>query len=204
MAKLDPRIYKTLRNIDEALLATLKERPFHRITIDQLCKQAMINRSTFYKYYADKYALLDDYLTRSLDEFRETVKTDFINADLSNVDDPYYSLLFRETAAFLFSHRDRYQTLWNAAIDRNIFREMIAIVEERILEKLAEGGTVTRPAAARQLYASFFASNMMTLICWWFQNEGQVNENTVVEIMTSNMKRGLFYTFKQMSYPAAN
>lgn len=198
MAKLDPRIYKTLRNIDEALLTTLKERPFHRITIDQLCKSAMINRSTFYKYYTDKYALLDDYLSRALNEFRAMVKTDFINADPSNVDDPYYTLLFRETASFLFAHRDRYKTLWTAGIDRNIYQEMTDIVEERILEKLCPEGGEKKNCAARQLYACFFASNMMTLIRWWFRNPGQVSEDTVVELMCSNMKKGLFATFKQM------
>lgn len=196
MAKLDPRIYKTLRNIDEALLANLKELPFRRITIDLLCQSAMINRSTFYKYYADKYALLDDYLTRTMNEFGETVKTDFITADPGNVDDPYYTMLFRETASFLFARRERFQTLWQAGIDRNIYLEMTQIVQDRILEKLC--GELEKATAAQSLYASFFASNMMTLIRWWFNHEGQVSEDTVVEIMASNMKQGLFCTFKQL------
>ena len=197
MGKLDPRIYKTLRNIDDALMSNLRELPFRRITIDLLCRSAMINRSTFYKYYADKYALLDDYLTRAMNEFRETVKTDFIQADPSNVDDPYYTNLFRETAAFLFANRERYRVLWNAFIDRNIYLEMIHIVEDRIMEKLC--GDKDHATAGQRLYASFFASNMMTLIRWWFDHELQVSEDQVVEIMASNMKRGLFTTFKQLN-----
>jgi AcrR family transcriptional regulator len=62
MARPDPRIYKTLRSIDQALLSLLREHPFQKITIEMICTAAMVNRSTFYKYYADKYALLDNYL----------------------------------------------------------------------------------------------------------------------------------------------
>ena len=48
MSKTDPRIIKTLRHIDEALLECLKEHEFRKITVDMLCRKALINRSTFY------------------------------------------------------------------------------------------------------------------------------------------------------------
>ena len=70
MSKTDPRIIKTLRHIDEALLECLKENEFRKITVDMLCRKALINRSTFYKYYADKYELLNNYLDRVLSEQR--------------------------------------------------------------------------------------------------------------------------------------
>ena len=196
MAKLDPRIYKTLRNIDDALLASLKELPFRRITIDLLCKSAMINRSTFYKYYADKYALLDDFLSRALEEFRAAARADFVEADPSNVDDPFYTSLFRDCARFLYQNKERYRTLWNATMERNIYCEMVNVARDCILDKLREhqSESVSR---YEQLYAQCFASNMLTLIRWWFDNEHQVTEDEVVEIMTGNMRHGLFSTFKQ-------
>ena len=81
MSKTDPRIIKTLRHIDEALLECLKENEFRKITVDMLCRKALINRSTFYKYYADKYELLNNYLDRVLSEFSEAMATtDFILA----------------------------------------------------------------------------------------------------------------------------
>ncbi|MBP1044497.1 TetR family transcriptional regulator [Vagococcus sp. BWB3-3] len=33
--------------------------PFSRITVNQICDKAMVHRSTFYKHFEDKYALLD-------------------------------------------------------------------------------------------------------------------------------------------------
>ncbi len=197
MAKMDPRVYKTLRSIDDALLENLKDYPIQKITIEMLCKSALINRSTFYKYYVDKYALLDDYLSRTLVEFRNRVKADFVLAEPTHIDDPVYETLFREMADYLYTRREEYRVLWHAAIDRNIYGEMIEIVRDSILEKIAEKNENRDISPYQELYATFFASNMMSLIHWWFMHENQVTEDEVLRIMTRNMKKGLFYTFKQ-------
>ena len=195
MAKLDPRIYKTLRSIDQALLSLLREHPFQKITIEMLCTRAMINRSTFYKYYADKFALLDDFLERTLTQFRSTVRTDFVLAAPSEVGGQAYTDLFRETLDHLYGCWETYEILWSAQICRDIYKEMIAIIRDSILEKM-DGREEHR--RYQFLYATFFASNMMTLVRWWFQNEGQVSRDEVVRIMQGNMERGMFSTFKRL------
>ncbi len=42
-----------------ALTEMLQTTPIERIVIKQLCQRATVNRSTFYRYYADQYALLN-------------------------------------------------------------------------------------------------------------------------------------------------
>lgn len=195
MSKLDPRIYKTLKSIDDALLSLLKKHPFSKITIEMLCKEALINRSTFYKYYADKYALLENYLDRKLGEFRSTVQTDFVQAEPATVGSEEYTDLFRSTMTYLYTNRELYQILWNAAIDRTVFQEMASIIRDCIMER-------TEHKAGREhyleLYATYFASNMMTLVHWWFENEPEITMDEAVSIMRSNMERGLFATFKRL------
>lgn len=51
MPQTDLRVVKTLKQIDTALLSCLADTPFEKITVEQLCRAALINRSTFYKYY---------------------------------------------------------------------------------------------------------------------------------------------------------
>lgn len=72
MPQTDLRVVKTLKQIDQALLESLYEMPFEKITVDQLCQTAIINRSTFYKYYKSKYDLMEQYLKRTLNEFQKT------------------------------------------------------------------------------------------------------------------------------------
>lgn len=80
MQPTDLRVVKTLKQIDQALLTCLAEAPFEKITVEQLCRAALINRSTFYKYYTSKYDLMEQYLQRALDGFRRQVDVAFVNA----------------------------------------------------------------------------------------------------------------------------
>ena len=198
MSKTDPRIIKTLRHIDEALLECLKEHEFRKITVDMLCRKALINRSTFYKYYADKYELLNNYLDRVLSEFsRAMATTDFILATPNTIANQRYIDNFRRSIDHIHDHRDIYRVLWQASIDRRIYQEMEDIIRRNIL------GTISsNPAGDQQitpyhvLYAELFASNLMTLVRWWLANETSVTRADVETLMTSNMKNGLFSTFK--------
>lgn len=198
MNKTDPRIIKTLRQIDTALLENLQERPFQKITIDMLCKSALINRSTFYKYYKDKYDLMDRYVGRVLAEFRQAMdSTDFILASPSNIDDPLYMDNFRSSLEFIHAKRAAYQVLWNANIETQIYVEMIDIIRSNILAKLKANPQYQQGSEHYQdLYAFLFASNMMSLVRWWFKNEHIVTADDVCRLMNSNMKNGLFATFK--------
>ena len=50
----------TLRIIRETFLDLLEKQSVERISVGELCELADINRSTFYRHYADVYALLDE------------------------------------------------------------------------------------------------------------------------------------------------
>ena len=66
----------------------MTEMPFEKITVKEICERAIISRITFYNYYGDKFALLEDVFGDMNDEldsrFRERQKS---NTD----DDPIKS-----------------------------------------------------------------------------------------------------------------
>lgn len=198
MEKTDLRIIKTLRQIDASLLNNLSAHPFQKITINMLCEQAMINRSTFYKYYLDKYDLLDKYLNRTLEDFRQHINVEFINADPSRIHDICYINNFDSALEFIEKNKETYEILWNASTDRRIYDEMTGIIRDNIISamKSTEKKTVHQKKCA-SLYAYLFASNMMSLIQWWFQYYGTVTRSEIEQIMTDNMHLGLFRTFKK-------
>ncbi len=43
-----------------ALVELMQEKPFHKITIKEICERADLNRATFYLHYAEQKDLLDD------------------------------------------------------------------------------------------------------------------------------------------------
>lgn len=58
----------TRRELQKAMLALLTSKPFANITVNDLVKQSHLNRSTFYRYYDDKYDLIrsveDDFIAK--------------------------------------------------------------------------------------------------------------------------------------------
>lgn len=52
---LDARVRYTKMIIRKSIVELLQEKPFHKISLTEVCKRAEINRTTFYKYYKDIY-----------------------------------------------------------------------------------------------------------------------------------------------------
>lgn len=58
----DLRILKSRKAIQAALLELVVEKGFAAVTIRDITERAMVNRSTFYRHYLDKYDLLDQFI----------------------------------------------------------------------------------------------------------------------------------------------
>lgn len=75
----DLRIRRTRKLLQQALIDLTVEKGFAAVTIRDISERAMVNRSTFYRHYLDKYDLLEQYL----DEVRAIVSDDDAAGDAS-------------------------------------------------------------------------------------------------------------------------
>lgn len=195
MQNQDLRVVKTQRQIHQALLRLLGQMPFSKLKVDQLCREAMINRSTFYSYYQDKYDLLDKYLGRVLGEFEAQVDGAFVHASPQNVDTPYYRQHFERLLRFIQERREEYLALWQVSVGRNLWGEMTDIVARRILEQLDTQAMDPEKGAYAQLYARLFATDLMTMVKWWLEQEN-ISLEQVHTLMGDNIRQGMFRTFR--------
>lgn len=193
----DLRVKKTLKQIDQAFLDSLSETPFDKITVDQLCQTAVINRSTFYKYYKNKNDLMENYLNRVLERFKQQIDVAFINASPENIHNVIYQKNFEKVLTFMCKHKREYLLLWNTLSEQSVFTKMVFVVQENMLEKLTVSNDVSSQIAPQiDLYARLFASDMMTIVRWWFRYEDEITMQDVKDIMMNNMKQGMFRTFR--------
>ncbi len=65
----------TKKLIRSALSTLLKENSLDEITVQQIVDNALINRSTFYLHYQDKYDLYDSLVQELLNELQEVLET---------------------------------------------------------------------------------------------------------------------------------
>lgn len=66
---MDLRAQKTQKSITDAFYRLRARKPLEKITVRELCREAVVNRSTFYAYYKDVYDLseqLENQLVRSI------------------------------------------------------------------------------------------------------------------------------------------
>src|SRR5437868_8252256 len=58
----DLRVRRTRKLLTQALIEGTVEKGFAALTVRDITKRAMMNRSTFYRHYLDKYDLLEEYM----------------------------------------------------------------------------------------------------------------------------------------------
>lgn len=83
---MDRRIRKTKNAIYEALLKLAAVIPIGEITISQLCREADINRATFYTYYRNVLDVLEEIEDDQIQEFDE-IMSGYSLKEI--VEDPY-------------------------------------------------------------------------------------------------------------------
>ena len=71
---MDPRTRYTKHIIAETFIDLLKDKPLNQITVTDICKNAQINRGSFYKYYKDVYDLMDQLQNEGIDELQKMLE----------------------------------------------------------------------------------------------------------------------------------
>ena len=71
---MDRRVKYTKNIIKTTFLKKLEEKDINKITVSEICKDADVNRATFYRYYLDVYDLLDNIETEFVDNLRLVFK----------------------------------------------------------------------------------------------------------------------------------
>lgn len=71
--KQDRRTRYTRQTIKDTFLELLKQKSFTKITVTEVCKNAEINRGTFYLHYYDIYDVLSDIFNDMTQDMLTTV-----------------------------------------------------------------------------------------------------------------------------------
>ena len=170
-AQGDLRLRRTQKLLWEALMAELSERPFEEITVKDICERAMVHRTTFYKHYEDKYALLE----RGMRQMYDVLVAEAPHAPPSafSIDDPppYFVRLFEHVA----EHRHFY-TLMLCGEGNGGFQKLVKeYIAEVVEAKSHEAHTVTtaieQPSNSRTMEVQFLAGGVLSLLAWWLEHD---------------------------------
>src|SRR5262245_22836902 len=155
----DLRVRRTHKLLWEALMAELAERPFEEITVRDICERAMVHRTTFYKHYADKYALLEQGMRQMYDAL---VAEGHAAPSTFSVDHPppYFVRLFEHVA----EHQQFYKLMLcgegNGRFQKLVKDYVAEVAEARVREWIPANQPLAAPPA---MHVQFVAGAVLGL-----------------------------------------
>ena len=127
---------RTYLLLSQALFSLLEENPFEKITLTQLCDASMVPRSTFYRYFEDKY----DLLYYCLQTFFETVRLD---RDIMYLKDGKGHAFVDKLISVIDQNKDSFTKICRTNKDgifMDILRNYLMQIIEQILHQLQKEG----------------------------------------------------------------
>jgi AcrR family transcriptional regulator len=164
----DLRVRRTRKLLWEALMAEMSARAFEEVTVTDICERAMVHRTTFYKHYEDKYALLEQGMREMYDTLVAEARHDPPSAFSEENPPPYFIRLFEHVAERQQFYR---LMLCGEGIGRfqKLVKDYIAEVAETRLPALLPAGQPSDFPLA--MHVQFFAGAVLSLLTWWLEND---------------------------------
>jgi AcrR family transcriptional regulator len=171
--KTDLRIIKTKKILFDTLIKLMKQKNFERIKISDICEEALINRSTFYAHYEDKYDLLMDLF----EEQTLTVLKELNVNENKSVSKKY----LMDLLSIIINHIDENKEIYNAILVNNrngiLIDFLIDATERDFLQRIKNNNKVVISNIPIDTIVKFYAGGLINIgISWLTEKEKYTKE----------------------------
>ena len=190
---MDQRANRMKTLIINTFFDCLETLDFTQITIGKISDQAMINRSTFYRYFSDKYILRDTIVADIVKDFADHMEVDFLHMDIKNKD---HTKTLEYSLSHLCTKKRELELLWNQpTLGRNVFDEMIDAGASKVENEIKNHKTITpEKKALADWYAKLLVNNYLVTVRWWVAHSDTVSASQITEMMERHMISGTVST----------
>jgi AcrR family transcriptional regulator len=169
---LDLRVRRTRKFLWDALLTLIEERDFESTSVTEICEQAMVHRTTFYKHFEDKYALLQQGIEAQITLLFE---------DLNLTEDLTHEVVEKSTLRFylvkLFEHVDHHKKFYRLMLCGNGVGQFNLLFRKSLTEnfmKRSASYPLRHDEAEPMRYllrAHAHAGTLVSAISWWLESD---------------------------------
>lgn len=185
MNRFESRYFNTAQKMDKALIELLEEKEFEYITVNEICKRAGVNRSTFYLHYENITDLLNESVKYALDDFFENVEIDSsIVSDIDTV--PLEKLVFispdylKPYLEYIKDHDRIFRTMLKQA---SVMR--LGVAYQALFDRVL--GPVLRrfgcPEEIHEYLMTFFIHGLIAVITQWLENGCKESVDEITHII---------------------
>jgi AcrR family transcriptional regulator len=157
--KTDLRIVKTKKILFNSLLNLMKTKNFEKIKISDICEESLINRSTFYAHYDDKYELL-------IDLFEER-KLSLLRVFEDNENNVFSKEYLMELLSILIDHIEENKEIYSAILANNrngiLIDFLIDAIEKDVSERLKGNSEIKISDLPLDIIVKFYAGGLINI-----------------------------------------
>lgn len=187
MNKSDSKYFNTAVKMDLALISLLKKKTFEYITVSELCKEAGVNRSTFYLHYETIGDLLSETAGYLLNDFMSYFSTDTksISHNLENCELQRLIFICDEYLTPYLSYIKNNKEVFKTALMYNktfgfddVYKRMFEGIFNPILQRFNYN------KGSRQYIMLYYLNGINAIILEWLKNRCDKSINEISEIIT--------------------
>lgn len=157
--KTDLRVVKTKKVLFNSLLNLMKIKNFEKIKISDICEESLINRSTFYAHYDDKYELL-------IDLFEER-KLSLLKVLEDNENKAFSKEYLMELLSILIDHIEENKEIYSAILANNrngiLIDFLIDAIEKDVSERLKDNSEIKISDLPLDIIVKFYAGGLINI-----------------------------------------
>lgn len=157
--KTDLRVVKTKKILFNSLLNLMRRKNFEKIKISDICEESLVNRSTFYAHYDDKYELLIDLF----EERKLSLLKDFED----NENKAFSKEYLMELLSILIDHIEENKEIYSAILANNrngiLIDFLIDAIEKDVSEKLKGNSEIMISDLPLDIIVKFYAGGLINI-----------------------------------------
>ena len=170
----DLRITKTKKALYIALLDLMKEETFENIKVSDICEKALINRSTFYAHYSDKYELVSSFIKNLTDELKwELEKNEHISTSKA-----YYLEMLR----LFFSHVEKQKEAYASILINNRNSIMMDMVYKTLDEDIKKHLPL-KTEIPSDIVSKFYLGAVFNIGVEWLNSNNQYTKEEIMHYL---------------------
>lgn len=198
---MDRRTRYTINAIRETFLELLRNNTVERITVEELCRLADINRSTFYRYYSDIYALFDDICDQYFEKLFNSI---IYQANIGGDFEGYGKTIITKACEITYQNKEMFYNLVYLQPSSR-FKQRL---EDSVYNLYRNAHNLVFPSIAEQqkdMYYHFLVSGVLGIWLKWIKDGCDKSIETIADTVQELIAWHLYFLhvkcFAKDSFP---
>ena len=167
MNKNDLRVVKTKNGIHQALLHLLKNKPLTQIKVTELCKEANINRGTFYFHYEEVGDVFKELFKEIMFDLKESYDEPYKQTN------PFTIETLDPNTIRIFHHIKKYEDFYNIVLSEHVSTTYYYMLFDAVRSIFISDDHTKVHGHVNDYFYSYMTNAILGLIIEWYRRNFQ-------------------------------